>query len=185
MINRFLAYFGCECEPVKKTKQERFYGATTVEAIKELIPDIDDALNTKAEVIIAKAKEISLKDAAHRGQEQAKLKKEWEEKHQAEVNKRVLETQFLGGGSVSPISIEKQGNTATTNHTQYELNKWDSESISEVTQMLALCDSSETLTALRQCEIPVQIFQLAARKLPTVKRNQIREWVMYGNLRTG
>ena len=51
--------------------------------------------------------------------------------------------------------------------------------------MLALCDDCETLAAFRQCEIPAQIFKLAARKLPTVKRNQIREWVMYGNLRTG
>ena len=82
-------------------------------------------------------------------------------------------------------SIENQGNTATTNHTQYELSEWDRESISELTQMLALCDDSEMLAALRQCEIPPQIFKLAARQLPTLKRNQIREWVIVGNLRTG
>ena len=51
--------------------------------------------------------------------------------------------------------------------------------------MLALCDDCETLAALRQCEIPAEIFKLVARQLPTVKRNQIREWVIVGNLRTG
>lgn len=85
-----------------------------------------------------------------------------------------METQFLGGGSVSPISIENQRNTATTNHNQYELSKWDRESIREVTQMLALCDDCEMLAALRQCEIPAEIFKLAARQLPTVKQKQIR-----------
>ena len=69
--------------------------------------------------------------------------------------------------------------------TQSGLNQWTESSITEVAQMLALCDDVETLNLLRGCEIPSQIFKLAACQLPNVKRNQIREWVKLGNLKTG
>ena len=52
------------------------------------------------------------------------------------------------------------------------------ENIADVTQMLTLCDSSESLELLRKCDIPPEIFKAASRKLPKDKRDEIRQWVL-------
>ena len=90
-----------------------------------------------------------------------------------------------GNNNQDELAENLVANHAASVPTQSGLNQWTESSITEVAQMLALCDDVETLNLLRGCEIPPQIFKLAARQLPMVKRNQIREWVMVGNLRTG
>lgn len=122
MVNRFLDYFGQKCEKVKTIKGNRVYRSITPKAIQELIQDIDNALNTKAYKLIAKAKEISLKDAVDKRQEQIRLEKEWEEKHKPELNKRILDVQSPAGCNDSITYIENQGITAPSNYIQYKLN---------------------------------------------------------------
>lgn len=61
--------------------------------------------------------------------------------------------------------------------------EWDNpELIADVASMLEYCDSEEMLTELRQCDIPADIFRLAARQLPQEKRDQIRQWVAVSSL---
>ena len=72
-------------------------------------------------------------------------------------------------------------NNATNVPAQSGLNQWTESSITEVAQMLLLCEDAITLSLLRQCEIPSNIFKLATRQLAYAKRQQIRQWVISGN----
>ena len=65
--------------------------------------------------------------------------------------------------------------------TQSDLTEWTESSITSVVEMLLLCEDAITLSLLRQCEIPSNIFKLAARQLAYAKRQQIRQWVISGN----
>jgi len=63
-----------------------------------------------------------------------------------------------------------------------EIAAWQSpESISDLVIMLENCEDSETLRLIRQCDVPSDIFKLAARQLPEEKRERIRLWVIEQN----
>ena len=60
--------------------------------------------------------------------------------------------------------------------------KWQQpEAIADVTEMLNACEDTEMLALLRRCEVPADIFRLAARQLPSEKREQIKQWVIEQN----
>ena len=63
-----------------------------------------------------------------------------------------------------------------------EIKGWSSpECIEDVAMMLQNCEDSETLALIRQCEIPSDVFKLAARQLSSEKREQLRQWVISQN----
>lgn len=56
--------------------------------------------------------------------------------------------------------------------------EWNSpETVVDVASMLDCCENEEMLAELRQCDIPADVFRLAARQLPASKRDKIRQWV--------
>lgn len=62
-----------------------------------------------------------------------------------------------------------------------EAGSYDEETISDIADWLASCESSETLRDLRSCSIPPELFKLAAKRLPPQKQQQIKEWVLAQN----
>lgn len=189
MVDRFLDFFGLEAKLCKRGKANRFYSVNISEKVKDYLSDIDNCLSHRAKETITASQEISLKSSADKASE-AKLKaEEWEQQHQAELNKRLLEEQLTHSQSEvvtfshSYIYKEKEGMSPTEinpiQQPQYIDAQWDEpENIADVASMLECCDSPEMLVELRECDIPVAVLKAAARQLPEVKRNQIREWVV-------
>lgn len=63
-----------------------------------------------------------------------------------------------------------------------EMTEWNQpEVITDVAKLLGCCENSEMLAELRRCDIPSEVFKIAARQLPCQKRNQIRQWVLKQN----
>ena len=81
----------------------------------------------------------------------------------------LFSTQFGRSNNQDELAASFVVNSVTNVSTQSGLNQWTESSITEVAQMLTLCDDVETLNLLRGCEIPTQVFKLAARQLPIVK----------------
>ena len=94
MVDRFLDFFGLEAKLCKKGKANRLYSVGIPEKVKDYLPDIDDCLSRKAEATITASHEISLKTSADKASETKLKAKEWEQKHQAELNKRLLDQQL-------------------------------------------------------------------------------------------
>ena len=189
MVDKFLDFFGLEAKLCKRGKANRLYSVNTPEGIKDYLPDIDKCLTRKTEAIITASQEISLKASVDKAAEVKLKDEEWEQQHQAELNKRLLEQQLTRSQSdlvtFSPSNIYKpkermsptEINTIPT--TQYIDAEWyKPENISDVAGLLEYCDTPEMLAELRQCEIPVPVLKVAARQLPDKKRHQIREWVV-------
>ena len=189
MVDRFLDFFGLEAKLCKKGKANRLYSVNISEKVKDYLPDIDNCLSCKAKETITASQEISLKASADKASE-AKLKaEEWEQQHQAELNKRLLEEQYTNSQSevvaFSHSYIYKQKERMppteinTIQPTQYMEEFWyKPDTIAGIVHMLECCDTSEMLDEVRRGETPVSVLKLAARQLPELKRNQIREWVI-------
>ena len=78
-----------------------------------------------------------------------------------------------------PSPTEEMHSQKSNSNDTDDSTQWHKpENITEVAQMLEMCESPEALELLRQCDIPAEIFKIAARKLPNDKRIQIREWVL-------
>lgn len=189
-VDRFLEFFGLECEQSDRTRSNgRLYTVTTPEALENYLPDIDECLDTRAKAILEEAQKLSLKEAADKAQERQRQQREWEEKHQTELNKRMLESQLTHTHSaVTPSSSiyinqkEKVSRTEVLNISTTEIKEWNQpETIADVARMLEDCENSGMLAMLRQCNIPAEVFRIAARHLPSDKREQIREWVIIQN----
>ncbi|MGB7430417.1 MAG: hypothetical protein WA933_21700, partial [Microcoleaceae cyanobacterium] len=59
-----------------------------------------------------------------------------------------------------------------------QFEKWNSaETVADVSSMLDCCENEEMLSELMECDIPSDIFRIAARQLPVDKREQIRQWL--------
>lgn len=94
MVNRFLDFFGLKTKQLSKSGSTRFYTVVTPEIFDDFLPDIDKCLTKRAGTTIEKAREISLKQAADKGEQTQQKQQEWEERHQAELNKRMVESQL-------------------------------------------------------------------------------------------
>jgi Origin of replication binding protein len=216
MIDRFLGYFGLESKQGKRNKDgQRWYTVQVPQQLVSPIPsysyinsksvtpisqnqpegeltnyltDIDICLARRAEIAIASSQEISLSQIASNTESQARTEREWEEKHQVELNKRMLENNLTRNGSdmvsQSPsISYIKQETATPISQNQPEgESEWSQpENIQYVTQLLEYCENAEMLADLRECDIPPNIFRIASRHLPIDKREQIRDWVLQDN----
>lgn len=195
MLDRFLDFFGLQTTLAKKKETNRLYNINTPTTVTDYLSDIDNCLSLKAEATITASQEISLKASADKAAKAKANAEEWEQQHQAELNKRLLEQQLTHTQSeklapLPSIYINKSQKCQppmdkNIQHTQYIDAEWyKPESIADVASMLQCCDSPEMLNELRECEIPIPVFKLAARQLPEVKRNQVREWVVGTSLST-
>lgn len=92
-INRFLDYFGLTAIQVSKSGDTRYYKVVAPEKFESFLPDIDNCFARRVENTIALAKDVSLKESADKAEEALRQQQEWEQKHQAELNKRMLERQ--------------------------------------------------------------------------------------------
>lgn len=111
MVDRFLDFFGLEAKLCKRGKANRLYSVNTPEGVKDYLPDIDNCLRIKAEAVMATSQDISLKASADKAAETKRNDEEWEQQHQAELNKRLLERQLTRSQSdlvtFSPSNIYK------------------------------------------------------------------------------
>ena len=192
MVDRFLDYFGLESIQSKKVRGERSYSVTTHEKFEDYLLDIDECLATRAAMIIEEMREVSLMAIATKSEQTRQQQQEWDNQHSIELNKQMLESQLthtcsdLGG--TLPINIYKPTEKgAPYHHTETipttEVEEWKKpQCILDVAQMLNYCEDAEALALIRQCEIPADIFKLAARQLPHEKREQIRQWVISQNI---
>ena len=185
MVERFADYFGLEAALETKTKTDRLYSVTTPESLDDFLPDIDEALDIRRDTLIENCKELSLKGAAQKAEENARIQQEWEQKHQAELNKKLLEAQANAEtremvAGFSSIYINQKKNVPPTEvYNQTDNTEWyKPDSIADVASMLEYCDTPQMLAELRETKIPVPVLKVAARQLPSEKRNQIREWVV-------
>ncbi|NJL78629.1 MAG: hypothetical protein HC917_06810 [Richelia sp. SM2_1_7] len=190
MIERFVDYFGLECVKATTIRGNHLYEVTTSENFDDFILDIDEAFGTRRDALIESCREISLKEAANKAEENARVQQEWERKHQAELNQKILEnalssTQHIGGVPVShSIYINQTENLHPTEvYKETDNTEWtELETIADVASMLECCDTPEMLADLRGCNIPADVFRLAARSLPSDKQRIIREWVLSQNV---
>ncbi|BDA76604.1 hypothetical protein CAL7716_107700 (plasmid) [Calothrix sp. PCC 7716] len=109
-INKFLDYFGLETVQVSKSGNTRYYKVVAPEKFESFLPDIDNCFARRVENTIALAKDISLKESADKAEEALRQQQEWEQKHQAELNKRMLEsqlkqTQYDSDATLTPAEI--------------------------------------------------------------------------------
>lgn len=189
MVDRFADFFGLECRQSERTRSSgRSYTITTPETLENYLPDIDECLSYRAKAIIEEMREVSLKEIADKAEEVRRQQQQSEEQ-QSELNKRMLESQLTHTHSaVTPFpsiyinQTEKVSRTEVYNIPSTESKSWDSpETIADVAKMLEACEDAEMLALLRQCEVPADIFRLAARQLPHELREQIRQWVVSQN----
>ncbi|MEL7246235.1 MAG: hypothetical protein AAGM40_28465, partial [Cyanobacteria bacterium J06573_2] len=206
MVDRFLDFFGLEAKLCKKGENKRLYSVNTPEGVKDYLPDIDNCLRIKAEAVMAISQDISLKACVDKAAEAKFKEKEWEQQHQAQ-NKSFTtkpkdeesEQQHIqldvfpkhqpihnqsAKLAFSPSNIykpkERMPATEINNiqPTQYIDAEWyKPDRISGIVDMLQCCDTPEMLEDVRRGETPASVLKLAARQLPEVKRNQIRQWV--------
>jgi hypothetical protein len=201
MVDRFLGYFGLESKQGKRNENgQRWYTVQVPQSILSPSPsisyinnakvtginqsqpkgelnyltDIDICLARRAEIAIADAQEISFCQIASKAEEQARIDREWMEKHQSELNKRVLE---------NSLSVEIVENVVPeVKNTANSTDEWmQPESILYVTGLLDYCNNAEMVADLRRSDIPPNIFRIASRHLPIDKREQIRDWVLQDN----
>ncbi|OKH35807.1 hypothetical protein NIES2101_37370 [Calothrix sp. HK-06] len=164
LINKFLEYFGLETKLMHKTKDKRYYKATTPEEFDDFLLEISNCLNRRAESTIASAAEISLTQAANKGEQALRQQQEWEQRHQAELNKRILEKQL------KETQLEKD----TENTDEWEKQ----EAIEYVKLLLEDCENAEALAELRASNIPARTFKRASKSLSRERYEQIRQWVI-------
>jgi len=190
MVERFVGFFGFEVKLHNKSETNRQYRITTPSEIQDYLPDIDECFRRRTEAILEEMREVSLKGIADKAEEARRQQQGWEEKHQAELNKRVLESQLTHNESemlagFPSIYINQKENLPATdpqNIPSTEMEEWNQPgTIADVAQMLSDCEDQGMLAMLRQCEIPVEVFRLAGRQLPSEKREQIRQWVLEQN----
>ncbi|MEM9925378.1 MAG: hypothetical protein AAF915_16770 [Cyanobacteria bacterium P01_D01_bin.50] len=189
MVDKFLDFFGLEAKLCKKSKANRLYSVNTPSEVKDYLSDIDNCLNRKAEETIKASQEISLKAIADKAAEAKSKDEEWEQQHQAELKKRMLSQQLNHSQSemvafshsyiYKPKEQMPPTEISTIQPTQYLDAEWyKPDSIADVASMLEYCDTPQMLAELRGTKIPVSVLKVAARQLPEVKRNQIRQWVL-------
>jgi hypothetical protein len=188
MVNRFLDYFGLTTELEAKTKTSRLYGIAIPEKVEDFLPDIDEALESRRVAVIEVSNEILLKEAANKAEENARIQQEWEQKHQDELNKRMLENSIIAEtpekvAVTSSIYINQNESLPPTEvyntSSSTDLDNWNKpETLTDLAELLAACDSQEMLADLRGCDIPSDALRVAARQLPAEKWQQVRAWVL-------
>ena len=188
MVNRFLDYFGLTTELEAKTETNRIYGIAIPEKVKDFLLDIDDTLNSRRLAVIEVNKEISLKEVSDKAAETQRQQQEWEQKHQEELNKRMLENSIIAEtpeilAVTSSIYInQKEELPATEVYKRTDNTEWDKpETLTDLAELLAACDSQEMLAGLRGRDIPPEALKVASRQLPSEKREQIKSWVLASN----
>lgn len=186
MLNRFLDYFGLEMEVVSKNNGLRLLSTRTPEKFDDFLLDIDESYNGLSDKKVSEARDISLKLASDKAAETQRQQQEWEHKHQAELNKRTLENQFKcqstdSNGLSSPFLYinQMEAKPVTEVYKLTENTEWDKpETLSDLAELLAACDSAEMLEDLRGCDIPADALRVASRQLPPEKRERIKSWVL-------
>ena len=169
MIDRFLDYFGLESKQSKRSNGSRSYVVITPSEVKDYLRDIDSALDRRAKKIIEEMHEVSLKGIVDQVEEMQQQKRSSREQ-QDELNLRMLASQLTNTANLDNIPI-------ATIKLEWVLP----ESIAEVAKMLECCEDPEELALIRQCDIPPEVFKIAARQLPNEKREQIKQWVIQLN----
>lgn len=218
-VDRFLDYFGLESGQSKRSKDgQRWYNIQAPQSLVSQSPliyikknetatpdnqnkpehefdyltDIDKCLARRAETAIADSQEISLKGTADKAEQAQRQQQEWEERHQAELNKRILESQLThahsGVGVAVATYLYKPSETATPTEVNNIANCThinqisQMEDIKNIARMLDDCQCFEDLSVLRD-RVPSDALRQASRQLPPDKREQIRSWVVEDNSR--
>ena len=168
MVERFVNYFGFDLKRVKTVKGDKIFAPSLPDKIKPFQFQIDEALKIWEEAIIQESEE-----------------------------KDLTQDDFDLGCSISDLiyknknKIEHPTDSELYTHLENDMQQveqltthdgWNTpQAISEVAEMLELCDDAEALAGLRECEIPPSVFKLAAKHLTPAKKQQIRGWVLAQN----
>ena len=114
---------------------------------------------------------------------QERKQKNAETQAQQEIDRGQIKNKILDKNdpSVPENKPEELSRTHVVDHTTENWKWQQTEAIADVTQMLNDCEDAEALALLRRCEVPADIFRLAARQLPSEKREQIKQWVIEQN----
>ena len=194
MLDKFLDFFGLEAKLHKKNENQRLYSVNTPEKLRDYLADIDNCLSRKAKNTMTASQEISLKATADKAAESKLKNEEWQQQHQAELSKRLLEQHFTDSESNNlafshSIYINKSQEcqppmSKDIPDNQYKEEFWHNPKvITGIADLLNRCHTPDDLEKIRCCGVyPAFALKLASRQLPEEKRKQIREWVALSNL---
>ena len=91
MADRFLGFFGLECGQANRSSTNRSYTITAPKALKDYLSDIDQCLHTRALAVVEEVQKLSLQEVADKAEQRQMQQRE---KHQNELNQRILESQL-------------------------------------------------------------------------------------------
>lgn len=103
--DKFLDFFGLGSK-TKRSNGHRSYKVSYPEAFEEYILDIDQCYEVRAENAIAKAKDISLAQAAKNGEEARLKEQEWQENIQPELNRQIAKQNLNSGLKPSDVGSD-------------------------------------------------------------------------------